>query len=152
MRRYTKFTNKRRKRFLKELAETGNVTHSAKVVGVGRRTVYDLTARDKEFAQQFEDSVEAGTDRLVEEAQRRARDGFEEPVFFQGKQVGVIRKWSDNLLMFLIKARRPEYRDRVDQTHLHIVARADALIEALRNARKRVGRPEPDLLPPGGSS
>ena len=45
---------------------------------------------------------------------RRALEGGEEPVFYQGKIVGSVRKYSDTLLMFMLKARRPErYRDRV---------------------------------------
>lgn len=55
------------------------------------------------------------TELLEREAWRRAREGIAEPVFQHGKQVGTIQRYSDNLLMFLLKARAPErYRDRVD--------------------------------------
>ena len=48
-----------------------------------------------------------------DEAVRRAHDGVDEPVFYQGKACGVVRKYSDTLLIFLLKGRRPEkYRDR----------------------------------------
>ena len=49
---------------------------------------------------------------LIDEATRRAVDGVEEPVdFYKGKAGGTVNRYSDNLLMFLIKAKRPEYRD-----------------------------------------
>jgi hypothetical protein len=55
------------------------------------------------------------TEILEKEAWRRAREGHAEPVFQHGKQVGTIQRYSDQLLMFLLRARAPErYRDRVD--------------------------------------
>jgi len=55
------------------------------------------------------------TEVLEQEAWRRARDGVAEPVYQHGKQIGTIQRYSDNLLMFLLRARAPErYRDRVD--------------------------------------
>jgi hypothetical protein len=55
---------------------------------------------------------------LEDEALRRAVEGVEEPVYQGGKQVGVIRKYSDALLMFLLKAARPEkYRENYSIRH-----------------------------------
>jgi hypothetical protein len=49
---------------------------------------------------------------------RRARDGIEEPRFYEGAVCGHVRKYSDALLIFLLKARRPEkYSDKVTTTH-----------------------------------
>jgi hypothetical protein len=45
---------------------------------------------------------------LEDEAKRRAHDGIDEPVFYQGEKCGVVRKYSDNLLIFMLKARRRE--------------------------------------------
>ena len=47
-------------------------------------------------------------DELEAEARRRAVQGVRQPVFHQGKVVGHIRKYSDLLLIFLLKHRRPE--------------------------------------------
>ena len=38
------------------------------------------------------------------EARRRAFEGFDKPVFHAGEQCGLIRQYSDVLLMFLLKA------------------------------------------------
>lgn len=55
------------------------------------------------------------TEVLEQEAWRRAREGIAEPVYQHGKEVGTIQRYSDQLLMFLLRARAPErYRDRVD--------------------------------------
>lgn len=151
-----KFTPKRRKAFLEELTKTANTTHAAKVVGVSRRTVHYFCAKDPEFKKLHEEAVEAGTDALVAEARRRAHEGFEEPVFYQGKQVGAVRKWSDNLLMFLIKERRPEYRERFDLKHemaLPLVILKDYTGEHggmdPRQPRSELVSPAPPQLPPG---
>ena len=55
---------------------------------------------------------EGAADTLEAEARRRAIEGVEEPVFHKGEQVGTLRKYSDVLLIFLLKGARPErYRD-----------------------------------------
>ena len=47
-----------------------------------------------------------------QEARRRAVTGIDKPVFFKGEVVGSITKYSDSLLMFLLKAHRPQkFRD-----------------------------------------
>ena len=49
---------------------------------------------------------------LEAEVIRRGAHGIDEPVFYQGKVVGQIRKYSDNLLMFMLKGLRPaKFRD-----------------------------------------
>ena len=52
--------------------------------------------------------MEEARELLEAEARRRAAMGVEEPVFYKGQVVGHIRKYSDNLLMFLLKAHWPE--------------------------------------------
>jgi hypothetical protein len=104
-----------RERFLQVYAQCGNVTHAAKLAGVGRATVYIWEEHDAEFALAFRQAGIQATEVLEKEAWRRAKDGIAEPVYQHGKQVGTIQRYSDQLLMFLLRARAPErYRDRVD--------------------------------------
>ena len=57
--------------------------------------------------------MENAADLLEEEARRRAHDGVDEPVWFQGVQCGTVRKYSDTLLIFLLKGAKPDkYRER----------------------------------------
>jgi hypothetical protein len=56
--------------------------------------------------------MEAGTDLIEQEAWRRAVDGYDRPVFQDGELVGLVRAYSDVLLMMLLRGRRPEaYRE-----------------------------------------
>ncbi len=47
-------------------------------------------------------------DVLKDEAIRRGYEGWREPVFYQGHQCGTIRRYSDRLLMALLKLGKPE--------------------------------------------
>src|SRR3546814_693854 len=65
------------------------------------------------FAAEWADALEAAIDALDAEARRRALDGVEVPHFHQGRVAGTVRKYSDSLLMFLLRAHRPDrYRER----------------------------------------
>lgn len=104
-----------RERFLKVYAQCGNVSTASKAAGVSRNTVYIWAEHDPEFALAFKQADLQATEVLEREAWRRARDGVKETVYQHGKAVGTVTRYSDALLMFLLKARRPEaYRDRVD--------------------------------------
>jgi hypothetical protein len=61
---------------------------------------------------------EMAADRLEEEAWRRAVDGVDEPVgFYRGKPSAWVKRYSDTLLIFLLKALRPEkYRERYEHS------------------------------------
>lgn len=49
---------------------------------------------------------------LEQEAYRRAVEGVEEPVYQGGELVGTVRRYSDKLLEFLLRGRRPQvYRE-----------------------------------------
>lgn len=108
-------TDKKRAKFLAAIIETGgNITRACKDAGISRRSAYEWREADSVFAQEWDEAVEAGTDELEEEARRRAYAGVDEPVFYQGEECGSVRKYSDTLLIFLLKGRRPDkYRERV---------------------------------------
>lgn len=103
-----RFTRERRERFLELLRETGNVSDAARAAGVSRSRVYQVRAESEPFARQWEDAVGALGDRIEAEAVRRALHGVEEPYYYQGEERGTVRKYSDTLLMFLLKSRCPE--------------------------------------------
>lgn len=94
-------------------AQTGNVSAAAKLAEVSRRSHYEWLARDKRYAAAFEEAVDEAADRLETEARRRAVSGVADPVFYKGEKVGSIQKYSDTLLIFLLKGARPEkYAER----------------------------------------
>lgn len=98
--------------FLEAYALCGNITRAAEQIGVTRQAHYEWL-KDEGYARKFGDATEMAGDRLEEEARRRAVDGVEEPVFYLGEQVSTVRKYSDTLLIFLLKGARPtKYRER----------------------------------------
>jgi hypothetical protein len=98
-------------KFLDALAAGWSVKHAAELTSYHRSRFYDARHADDEFATAWDDAVAAGTQVLEDEALRRAVHGVDEPVFQKGEQVGTIRRYSDNLLMFLLKKRDPSYRE-----------------------------------------
>jgi hypothetical protein len=107
----------RQAQFLEAYREHCTVFHACQAAGIGRRTHYDWLDEDAEYVARFEQARSEATDSLEHEAVRRARDGVLEPVYQGGKKVGSIRKYSDTLLIFLLKGAKPEvYRERVEHT------------------------------------
>lgn len=92
---------------------------SAIAVGLNPNTVVKTKGSDPEFKAACEDALELYREKLVKEAERRAHDGVSEPVFFRGQECGAIQRYSDTLLLALLKRHIPEFRDRhqVDVTH-----------------------------------
>lgn len=116
-----------RKNFLESLSENGNVTLACKRAGLPRATAYNWFNNDEEFATEWEKSVEMGVDALEDEAIRRGFEGYEEPVFYQGKKVADVRRYSDTLLIFMLKGRRPEKFK--DSAHKEFLERTPRPIE-----------------------
>lgn len=100
--------HKKRQAFLDALAETASVFAACRESGLARRTAYDWRAEDPDFAAAWDKALDIGTDALEDEATRRAFHGYDEPVHYKGKATSAIRKYSDTLLIFMLKARRPE--------------------------------------------
>ena len=110
---YKKIRNPRKRAFLAALAHTGNVTQAADITDIARSAHYQWLEADPVYAAAYKDAMEQAAQRLEAEAKRRAVDGVEEPVFYQGKQCGVIKRYSDALLMFLLKGAMPDkYKER----------------------------------------
>lgn len=100
--------------FLEAMREYGNIYHACQVSGMDRGTVYWLQEHDETFSLEFQQADAIATERLEKEAYRRAHDGVEKPVYYVGVQIGAITEYSDGLLQFLLKARRPDkYKDRL---------------------------------------
>ena len=136
-----KLTRARQEQFLKALADTGSVTTAVATARTSRTRVYELRKTDPAFAAKWEEAEEIATDRLEEEARRRAIEGVAQPLVSAGKLVRgddgqpiTVRHYSDNLLLGLLKARRLPRRERSVRFQLPpLRSAADAVsaIEAL---------------------
>jgi hypothetical protein len=136
-----KLTTECRRRFLKALAETGIVSVAVEIAGTSRTRVYELRKHDSSFSAAWDEAEEQAADALETEAWRRAVAGVPEPLVSSGKVVRdddgqplAIRRYSDNLLLALLKARRPErFKDRAVVEH----DITDGLADRLEAARRR---------------
>ena len=98
---------------------TAKAADAIAVAGTSRSRVYELRRSDPEFAAAWDDVEEIAADRLEDEARRRAVDGVPEPLVSGGKIVRdddgqpiAIRRYSDPLLLALLRAHRPPRRER----------------------------------------
>ena len=77
--------------------------------------MYNYRKAFPDFDQKWIEAKQAYVERLEAESDRRAVEGYDQPVFYKGEQCGTTKKYSDSLLMFRLKAEAPDkYRERVD--------------------------------------
>jgi hypothetical protein len=114
--------------FLNELVHTGNVSAAARKARIHRDTAYafrqlaDGPTPNPEaaaFAKAWDAALKEAIDALELEARRRAVEGVLEPAgWYKGKAGGKVRRYSDTLLVVLLKAHRPaKYRENVKMEH-----------------------------------
>ena len=102
-------------KFIGALMEGETVIGSCRFANVHVSTAYDRRKVDLQFARAWKEAADIGTENLEQEAARRAFHGTIKPVFHRGVECGEIREYSDTLMIFLLKARKPEvYRDRFE--------------------------------------
>ena len=93
-------TAKKADKLLAKLRQGDSVSAACRAQRIGRTTYYRWRREDAEFAATADDAIEEGTDMLEDVAKRRAK------------------AVSDTLLIFLLKARRPDkYRERSTLEH-----------------------------------
>ena len=107
----------KRAAFLSALADTGIILRACEVSDTPRTNVYRWR-KEPEFEAAFQSAIEEATERLELEARRRALEGTEKPVYQGGQLVGYVREYSDTLLIFTLKALRPDkYRENAKIEH-----------------------------------
>lgn len=110
------------------------ITGACGAAGVSRRTYYDALARHPELRAELDRALDASTTALIDEALRRGLTGYDEPVFQQGRQVGVVRRYSDKLLLALLASRDPRFRsDSTAVTVTNTIATGEGVIASLRD-------------------
>lgn len=114
------FDSVRRKKFLKEFASEGVLVHAAYVAGVAPETVYDWQQKDPAFKIACKNAKDLAIATMEVEARHRAVNGVTVKVLYDddGNEIGVERKKSDTMLIFLLKAAKPDkYRDNMSIDH-----------------------------------
>ncbi len=97
---------------------SGSILVAAQACKMSTASHYQWMKEDPLYAELFQEYYNRSTQTLITEAIRRATEGQQEPILYQGKQViGENGKplyktfKSDNLIMFLLKQRDPTFRD-----------------------------------------
>jgi hypothetical protein len=103
--------------FLVEFAKSGAISKAAKAAGINRCTHYEWMKTDPDYAAVFASTREEYTELLELEADRRAVQGTDRPVFYEGQVCGYIREFSDTLLIFRLKMLKPAYRENFKIEH-----------------------------------
>ena len=107
-------SQKKRRKFLELLAQTGRVKESALAVGFTTTSFLNkLRREDEDFADDWDHALIAATNVLEDEAIRRATEGVLDPVYYKGAVVGYKVNYSDTLLMFILRGLNPDkYREK----------------------------------------
>jgi hypothetical protein len=142
IRRHT-LTNKKRKIFLASLAEGKTVTAAARDAEYNRRYMYQAWDENPELAAEWDGAVQEGLDLLETEVRRRAV-GYEEDLVYQGKKTKEqVTRHSDILLMFLLKAKRNEFRDN-NKIEVNTGDRLNELLDAVAGKNEPEPADEPE--------
>jgi len=103
----------KKRAFLAAMSLYGVITRAAEVAGIDPKTHRNWLGADEVYAEAFGRAKQAAVDTLEAEARRRAVEGVQEPVFYEGRVVGHKMRQSDNLAMFLLKGNAPDkFRER----------------------------------------
>lgn len=118
----TKFTAQKRDVFMDVLSRGGSVTKAARAAGISRVRAYQVRDEEPDFAARWDAAWTEGTETIEDEGIRRATEGVvkEKGVYHRGALVAteVEINYSDTLMMFFLKGRKPEtYRDNVSLEH-----------------------------------
>lgn len=139
---------------LENFANCGRIDLACMKAGVERRSHYRWLKEDPAYGDAYIEAKELALQLLEDEAFRRAHAGVDEPIVYSGKiltrevetvdENGVktiervpvtIKRFSDTLMMFLLKAQAPEkYRERLDHKHTGEVTVVNLVKDILEDA------------------
>ena len=125
-----RINSEHRRKFLETLAMTARTTTAARASGIYLMKWYRLRKSDPKFAAAWEEALDIGVRAIEDEVVRRAVHGHATPVFFHGKQVATVRKYSDRLLALLYQR---HVMDRAEAKRL------DSSVDALAALLREIG-------------
>lgn len=103
-RRYKPLTPQLKNRIIKAVEETGDWKAAISRFNVTKTAFHAALKRDLRLAERIEIAENVYLDSLENEARRRAVNGVEKGVYFQGERVGTEKEYSDRLLDKLLTA------------------------------------------------
>lgn len=107
--------------FCSLIQETGNISAACAAIRrhyptlqLSAKIIDDYRALIPAFSEQVDFALEMFNAKLEEAAVERAVEGVDEPVFYQGTECGSKKKYSDDLLKFLMQANNPTKYGKTD--------------------------------------
>jgi hypothetical protein len=144
----------RQKTFLLALADTGVVEMAAEIAGMSVSACYKLRRSPgaESFSECWDLAIRYAIKRVQDVAFERGIRGVEEPIFNKdGQRIGSKRRYSDRMLMFLLRAHMPETYRYAHQNLLHAHENLPPGPEPFEQALQKlepVPPPDPHLLMP----
>ena len=114
----TPISDKDKEVFLNHYRQTANFTESAKASGRSNRAFQNHRKNDPEFAAECEAARREAIDTLHGALWRRAFEGEEEPILYQGEVVAYKKRHDSRLGEFLLERMAPDEYGRRDKTEL----------------------------------
>lgn len=103
-----------KERFYTAIRRTGSIKKACVKARISRALAHKWRDSDPRFAERWQSAWEACIDELEGNVLRRAIDGYEEPVFQGGEQVGTRVRHDPAIQIFMLKHNRPDkYGDRI---------------------------------------
>lgn len=133
------WTVARQAAFCEALAKSGSVTDACAVTGMSTTSAYKARERVPGFRNRWDDAVAASRPSIESEVRRRAVEGWDEPIFQGGKQVGVKRRYSDNLLKALYQ-RGVETPPEMHVKNVSLEELEKSLMRKLKGLKRRLER------------
>jgi len=129
----------RKAAFLQKLREHRGVLLACEACEIGKTTVYEWRAEDERFKAAWDREVARTIELLEVSAYSRAIEGWDEPVFHQGEVVGTVKRFSNAMTIFMLKAKGPpEYRFEEHMMRESSLEHARAIREAVAAMRGTV--------------
>lgn len=126
--------------FLKAYAQTANITKAAEAAKLDRGLHYHWIDTNPKYQRRFLAAERMAADVIESEAVRRATEGVMEAVYYQGRAVGAVRRYSDGIMLTLLRGFKPQ-KYAIQKTE---ITGADGgpveIIQRLNAARLRVAR------------
>jgi len=110
-----------RPKFFEVVRKFGNVRAACREAGISSARVYNLrdpnhSEFDPEFKRKWDEAKTEAIEKMEAEGWRRAVEGCQRGVYYKGGRVDSIREYSDTLLIFMLKAHKPDkYRETIKQ-------------------------------------
>jgi len=132
--RHDGWTPIKQRRFIEELADSGCVSHAARVVGMSPQSAYNLRRRaaNSMFVFGWDVAIKLAQTKLIDAAVERALAAEETPIFYKGEQIGTRRRYDNRLLSFLID--RADKLDRVGLSDDEVIEAWPVILDKIDTA------------------